>query len=240
MRFKERLCLAVACLALTLPARAQEAPTLTPTIITRQELHQWDRHVRGFRSEHNFAFSAGVTSGTWRVKSFGSIEDRRFANAGLYSRFQYSFHLPIYHGFGYMLGSSAGYIYETADSRRPFKPVAAWQYPGVLAGLVLNISSVLRWSVGIEAYLERHNGIAEREGGDDFDVHVTMQAYDAGTYFDIFYDLAWAVRIEAHMRRVEFNRPYQPEEPTPETEKVDASLSKEDQWLGVGLVYHLI
>jgi hypothetical protein len=217
----------------------------TPTIITRQELHEWDRHVRGFRADHNFALSAGVTSGNWRVKSFGTIDERRFANSGLYSRFQYSFHLPIYHGFGYMLGSGAGYIYETADSRRPFKPVAAWQYPGVLAGLVLNMSSVLRWAVSIEAYLERHNGIEERDGReDDFDVHVTMQVYDVATYFDIFYDLGWAVRIEAHMRRAEFNRPEQPEDATPETrretEKVDASITKEDQWLGVGLVYHLI
>ena len=34
--------------------------------------------------------------------------------------------------------------------------------------------------------------------------------------------------------------PGQPDEPTPETEKVNASIVKEDQWLGVGLVFHLI
>ena len=46
-------------------------------VLTRGELHQWERHVRGFRREHNFAFSSGVTSGVWFVKHLGCISEKR-------------------------------------------------------------------------------------------------------------------------------------------------------------------
>ena len=238
-----RIFLALCLIAFSGLSSAQESPeesdagsTSVIELLSRTELHRWERHVRGFRREHNFAFSAGVSSGKWDVSRFGSIRDKTYENTGVFSRFQYSFHLQLYHGFGYILGSSTGYHYETADRRSEFRPVDAVQYPGVVAGLVYNLNPVLRFSTTIEAYLERHNGIEENDKvGDNNKIHVTLQAYDAGAYIDVFYDLGWAIRLEGHNREVYYKRPYKSEEFA-----VDAKFSKKDQWLGLGLVYHLL
>lgn len=205
-------------------------------LLSRKELHRWERHIRGFRREHNFAVSTGVSSGRWQVDRFGSIENKTYENTGIFSKFQYTFHLQLYSGLGYILGSSTGYHYETADQRSEFRPVDAVQYPGVIAGLVYNFNPVLRVSTTIESYLERHNGIEENDKiGEDIEIHVTLQAYDAGFFLDIFYDLAWAIRLEGHRREVYYKRPYKSE-----GFAVDAKFSKKDQWLGLGLVYHLL
>jgi len=205
-------------------------------LLSRTELHRWERHIRGFRREHNFALSAGVSSGEWNVARFGSIRDKTYENTGVFSRFQYSFHLQLYQGFGYLLGSSAGYHYETADRRSEFRPVAAVQYPGVVVGLVYNLNPVLRFSTAFEAYLERHSGIQENDKeGENNEIHVTVQAYDAGIFIDVFYDLGWAIRLEAHNREVYYKRPFKSEDFA-----VDAKITKKDQWLGLGLVYHLL
>lgn len=221
----------------SLDKRSQEA------ILTRREMHQWERHVRGFRREHNFALSSGITSGVWHVKRLGSItEERRFDNSGVYGRFQYSFHLPVWGGFGYMLGSSFGYHYESADRRRQFRPVSGTGFPGVLAGLVFNFNPVFRIGSAFDASLERHNGIEERPRVCEpksecktTKISVTMQSYDLSGFLDIFYDLAWAVRIEAHRRELQYQRPDEAE-----TYPVDANFRKADRWLGVGFVLHLL
>ena len=205
-------------------------------ILSGRELHRWERHVRGFRREHNFALSLGVSSGTWDVDNFGSLSSRKFEHTGLFARFQYSFHIPLYRGFGYVLGSSVGYHYESTDRRRPFKPVAAVMFPGLLAGLTLNVTPALRATIAADAYLERHDGIKERDGREpDPEISVTLQTYDIGAYFDLFYDLKWAVRIEAHYRLLQFLRP----EGT-SGRPIDAKLRKTDRWLGFGVLYHLL
>lgn len=205
-------------------------------LLSRKELHRWERHIRGFRREHNFAVSTGISSGRWYVDRLGSINGKTFENTGIFSKFQYTFHLQLFHGLGYILGSSTGYHYETADQRSEFRPVDAVQYPGVIAGLVYNFNPVLRVSSTFESYLERHNGIEENDKiGEDSEIHVTLQAYDAGFFIDVFYDLAWAIRLEGHRREVYYKRPYKSE-----GFSVDAKFSKKDQWLGLGLVYHLL
>lgn len=207
--------------------------------LSHQELHRWDRHVRGFRREHNFALASGVSSGRWTVKRFGSLEDRKFDDSGVWTKFQYSFHLPIYKGFGYMLGSSTGYHYESTDDRRDFHPVAAVQYPGVLAGLVMNFTPVIRVSTAFDVYLERHNGIEEADDdGEDEKIFVTLQAYDTGIFIDVFYQLSWALRLEGHKRHVDYQKPFIPD--STESFPVDANFKKDDQWVGVALVYHLL
>lgn len=209
------------------------APTAFPS---RQDFHRWDRFVRGFRREHNFALSTGVSSGTWKVSHFGTLNDRTFDNSGVYAKFQYSYHIQIYEGFGYMLGSSTGYHYESADRRSVFRPVDATQFPSVLAGLVFNFSPMLRILAAGEAYLERHVGIEEHDGdGEDPKIAVTLTAYEASAAIDVFYELAWALRLEAHQRRLIYKEPLHSE-----GFPLEAKLTKEDQWLGLALVYHLI
>lgn len=207
------------------------------TIVSRQELHRWERHVRGFRREHNFALTTGISSGTWNVKRLGSLSGS-YDNSGVFTRFQYSFHLQLYRGFGFMLGSTAGYHYESADRRKPFRPVPAYLFPGVLGGVVLNFNPVLRTMLTFDSYLERHNGIQERDNdGDPTEVFITFTAYDFGAAIDVFYDLGWALRLEAHRRHLEYA---QPKESSAADHPVRARLSKDDQWLGLGLVYHLL
>ena len=109
-------------------------------------------------------------------------------------------------------------------------------FAGVLAGLVLNFNPVFRWSLAADYYLERHNGIQERDGQDeDPEIHVTLKTFDAMSLIDVFYDINWALRIETHLRNTQFMRPDEPE-----GFPVNANIKKTDQWLGIGLVYHLL
>ncbi len=232
------------------------------SVLSLEERHSWERHVRTFRREHNFAFSIGSSNGTWDVGEFGSLTDRQYDNSGLFSRFQYSFHIQLYKGFGYFLGSSMGYHYESTDARHPFKPAPSIMLPGLLVGLTYNISPAIRMSASMDAYLERYSDLEERDGrytdmsncvddegndiedceGEIFDpeITVTMQTYDRGYhaswYMDVFYNLYWAVRLEAHARKATFIKPHNSED----VEAIDARISKTDRWLGVGLLYHLL
>ena len=105
----------------------------------------------------------------------------------------------------------------------------------------MNFSPVFRFSTAMDVYLERHNGIQERDGvGDDPEIFVTMQAVDAMGCIDIFYDLNWALRLEAHKRHLEYLRPNTNKDDDSRSFPVNANLKKEDQWLGLGLVYHLL
>lgn len=211
----------------------------TREAVNKEELHRWGRHIQGFRSEHNFALSTGISSGVWHVNRFGPLVGEDFDGSGVFARFQYSFHLQLYRGFGYFLGSSLGYHYESADQRKAFRPSPAAQYPGLLGGLVLNISPMLRTSISFDTYLERHDGIDAGEGSDASSIYVTMQAFDVGAYLDLFYDLLWAFRLEAHKRHLTYNRPGLPTD-TSATYPVHAGISKDDEWLGLGIVFHLL
>lgn len=244
----------VAVFCLALPARAQDAlenakdeitslpnPELDE-FVSKAEIHEWDRYVRGFRRDHNFALSAGVSQGIWNVKRLGTLEKRKFRNSGVYSRFQYSFHLPLWRGFGYMLGSSFGYHYESSDRRRPFAPVPAYIFPGILTGLVVNISPVFRAAATFEANMERHDGVREQDGKEpDPEISITLEAFDFGAYFDVFYDLAWAIRVEAHHRHLDYLEPRCTRDNCRNKGfDVNANFKKEDDWLGIGLVHHLL
>jgi hypothetical protein len=204
--------------------------------------HPWDRYVRGFRHEHNFALSLGGSSGDYEVHSFGVINDQSFHSAAAWSKFQYTYHLQIYHGFGYMLGSSAGYFYETVRGDRVFQPAPAVMFPGILAGLVMNFSPSVRLSTAFDVYMERVTNFTANNLADPSktqNIAVTLVAYDAGGFLDYFYDLNWAVRLEAHNRRVYYYRPL--EQPGDSTIYASNAVFRlTDRWLGLGLVYHLL
>ena len=212
------------------------------SIPSSSEVHRWDRYVRGFRREHNFAFSLGIAKGTWDVRHFGTLEQKKYSNSGVFTRFQYSFHLPLVGGFGYLLGSSFGYLYESTDKRREFQAVPALMFPGLLAGFVENFSPVFRWSAALDIYLERLNGLAEHDGTQpDPEIYVTMEAFDFGTFFDIFYDLEWAVRLELHHRHSEYLEPLcAVGEDCRHDFPSNANIKKDDDWVGLGLVLHLL
>lgn len=201
-----------------------------------EDVHNWERYVRGFRREHQFAMVAGYSSGVWELHRFGTLEDERVNEKGAFAKFQYSFHLPIYSGFGYLLGSSFGTLYESSKSDSKFRSVPSIMLPGVLAGFVLNISPSIRCTIAGEIYLERFDGIQDRDNvGSDDSIHITTETFDGSAGIDWFYSLKWALRIEGHLRRLVYVRPQEPD-----GKPVDANIKKRDEWVGAGVVHHFL
>lgn len=200
-----------------------------------QNRHVYDRYVLNFRREHNFSIMSGVTRGHWKVQRFQDLKDRTFPANGILTRFQYTFHLPLLGGFGYMLGSGGGYHYESPNTRGEFRPVSAWQFPGIILGLVNNFNSIIRLSTTAEAYLERHEGLKTKQKT----IFITSNVFDFGAALDIFYDLSFALRLEYHQRELLYEKPFIPDDSV-ESFEVDAKLGKKDTVWGLGMVYHLI
>lgn len=209
--------------------------------LDREDLHEWEKYVRGFRREHHFTWVAGYSDSTWEVYRLGSLEDRKFHRDGIYGKFQYSFHLPIHDGFGYALGSSFGSMIESRRNKAAaadddFKSVPSIMFPGVLAGLVMNFSPAWRFGVFGEVYLERFDGLREQDEVDeDTEIHITTESFDGSIALDWFMALKWAIRLEGHQRRLLYVRPQ-----APEGKPVDANIKKREQWYGAGLVYHFL
>jgi hypothetical protein len=201
----------------------------------RERIRDWDQSVLGFRREHNFSFIVGPTRGTWKVKHFNNQVNKSHDDSGWFSKVNYSYHEQLYEGFGYYLGSSAGY-WQTTKRSNSVSVQSATMLPGVLAGFSLNITPGFRMISGIEYYLERWNSLAEDDDvAEDSRVSVTARAFDWLIGFDIFFRLKWGIRFEAHRRRVEYVRP-----DAPSGKPVDIMISREDEILALGLVYHLM
>ncbi len=202
----------------------------------REKLREWDQAVLGFRKEHQFALIVGSSSGEWHFKRFGNLRNKSYESSGIFSKFQYSFHIPMYRGLGYFLGSSAGYMYER-DVEEDIEPASSIMLPGLLAGLALNITPGMRIAVGLDYYLERWSNLGERNDDTEEEnptVSITARSLDALATVDIFYKLKWAVRFEAHRHNANAKQPKDAA-----GKPVDAVVSKVDHWLGVGLLYHL-
>ncbi len=221
----------------------EEKPISLPTVKTRSDL--WRRYIRGMRKDHNFAFSSGFSSGSWQIDRFGTLSGERYFSQGYFSKFQYSFHLPIYGSFGYLLGSSFGYHHETERELERFRSAPAVHLPGFLAGLVFNASLVWRFAAAIDVYLERVSGLkdevdelSEQTGAaEDSEISITFRTYDLVIMSDFFYSLNWGVRLEGHFRRVNYLKPTITEQ---KDIPVDADISKQDSWYGIGIIYHFL
>lgn len=199
------------------------------------QLHQWERYVQEFRRDHNFSLFVGRTEGTWMVSDFGGLKGQEYAMTGVAVKIQYGFHIPLWLGLGYFLGSSVGYYFESIRSNS-FKPAHSLHLPGLLIGLVYDFSPSFRVLLGIDTYLERLDGIKEQSSSQDSILDATMLTwFDSSLSFDYFFDLNLAARFEAHKRRVS----YIPMDSS-EGKIESASFNKQDWWLGVGLVYHIL
>jgi len=213
----------------------------------RRQAHIWDKSVRGFRQDHNFAFSLGISRGIWQFHKFGDWRNQDRPSKAYYSKFQYSFHLQIYRGFGYVLGSSAGYMQEikVADD---INPASGTCYPSVLVGLTLNISPAHRVVAGVEYYLQRWNALSKRDAdltpsadptadiNRDATISATASVFDWQIDWDYFYHLYWAVRVEAHLRHSYYIKPRKADD----FPDVDSRIGKQENWYGLGIVHHLL
>jgi|GEM_PF-2055219 len=200
------------------------------------DVHDWERYVRGFRREHQFALVAGYSSGVWELHRVGTMEGEKSREKGVFGKFQYSFHLPLYKGFGYLLGSSFGSLYESSSTGSRFRSVPSVMLPGVLAGFVLNVTPAIRCFLAGEVYLERFDGLQDRDGQEpDERIHITTETFDGSFGVDWFYSLKWAVRAEGHLRRLVYVRPQEPA-----GKPVDANIKKRDEWVGLGIAHHFL
>jgi len=195
----------------------------------------WHQYVRGFRREHHFSTSLGYGAGTWRFSQLGDVERDDVEVESYLSRFIYSFHIPISSSVGYFLGTSVGVSSEQFLTRR-VKVDSVYSVPGILLGLAWDYNPGLRFAVGVDHYLERYEGFSHREAVDgdqlmSFAVNVT----DLFIWTDIFFRLNLALRVELHNRQTTFIRP-----PRAQEYLVGGRMAKKDQWLGLGLVYHLM
>jgi len=201
----------------------------------RTQIKEWDQSVLGFRKEHQFSWTLGISQGTWRFKRYGNQINKYHADSGSFTKVRYAYHLPIWRSFGYLLGTSAGYWDQiTGSSGMAVQSIT--MLPGIMAGLVLNLSPGFRPIIAVDYYLERWSGLKENDQvDDDSDISVTARAVDVYAALDIFYRLKWAIRIEAHKRWSSYK---QPREST--GKEVHASISREDHWYGLGILYHLM
>lgn len=196
------------------------------------EMSGWARHVRGFRSEHNFAFGTFGELGKWSVQRV----DGTASSAGVGGYFEYSYHLPIYRSAGAILGSRISYGRDLSGSVSGFRPSASIGFPGVLGGFVLNVNPYWRIGLGVDWHLERYEGIkVPIQDGEPKPIYVTIRSLSYGILTDIFFSLYWAIRFETGVR-------YLKHEIRIEAEgfPVDSNIEKQARWLSVGLVRHLL
>lgn len=222
-------------LAQALPVSAATVPE-APDESQGAGFTRWERVVRGFRREHSFSVTGGYLRGRWTVRSMGTLKDRLISDDGAWSRAEYAYHLQLYEGFGYLLGSTFGATYTRTGESEPIKPPTSLIYPGLVAGLVYNFSPSVRAVAFGGINLERYDGIVESDGiGDDEKIYVTLESYDLGLAVDVFATLPLGVRLEFHDRYQKYRKPR-----SSEGKPVNASLERFDRWLGAGVVYHML
>jgi hypothetical protein len=166
----------------------------------------------------------------------GTLKDRLVSDLGAWSRAEYAYHLQLYDGFGYLLGSTFGATYTRTGDSEPMKPPTSLIFPGLVAGFVYNFSPSLRATVFGGVNLERYDGIVESDGiGENEKIYVTLESYDLGLAVDVFATLPLGVRLEFHDRYQKYRKPR-----SAEGKPVNASLERFDRWLGAGVVYHML
>ncbi len=210
-------------------------PALAPNGPIR-EFTRWDRVVRGFRREHHFALTGGYLRGAWHVGKFGALSEQVVSDVGLWSRAEYTYHLQIFQGFGYFLGSSLGATYTRTEDAAELKPPTSLIYPGMAFGVVYNISPVFRLLAAGNVNLERYDGLrALAAGQKDTEIAITMESYDGAVAMDIFATINLAIRIEGHDRFQLYRKPRNASD-----KPVNADLERLDRWYGAGIVYHML
>ena len=199
--------------------------------------------VQDYRKGHHFSLASGSGKGTWKVKRLGSIRDGSYKSSGNYLHGSYTFFLPLYGGFGYSLGSTFGYFSESKSKSEVFDAASAINLPGIGFGLNYNINPGFRIFGSISYGISRINGLIEKDGiykegdPDDPEISITLNRFSLVSGLDYFFSLNWAVRFEYHEQFLKYNRPVISDgDPI----DVDASLSKNEHWVGVSLMYHFL
>ena len=201
----------------------------------RENLHEWEQTVRGFRRDHNFSLVIGQAMGQYKFERVGTVNSQNLSVTSYVSRFEYAFHLEFFGPVGGMLGSSFGYGMDASVSE-PGRTSELVAYPGLVAGMVWNIDPGVRLGVAFDYHLERLEGVGEEDGtSPDSPLGVTTRSMATVLSLDVFTSLTWAFRAEFHDRWLSYERPAESEELP-----LDAIFSREDRWLALGACLHLL
>ena len=196
---------------------------------------QWGQFVGEFREHHNFGLLVGTSSTRWTVNGLGLVHQAPLSE-GVYIKGRYSFHIPILQGLGFFLGSSLGYQNHVQDNDSKFDAGYSIHLPGLLTGIAYNISPAYRLGVGFDVYLERHERISAGEEDEDlYQLSMTMLVYDIMATVDIFSQIDWGIRFEAHARNGTYINPS-----NSQNKVTGAEVAKSEIWAGLGLVMHLL
>ena len=201
----------------------------------------WNKAVRGFRREHNFALTVGAVHSQWHLSpQLLPGEQQSESSKGYYGYFSYTFHLPIYRGIGYYLGSGVGATLKDEFDRDAINTEYCYSLPGVIFGLTANLSSSLRLNGALSGNLERIDSFTYNHIPDSFgdrnSMSITMRVWALSVSLDLFFKLPWAFRIEGEFRRLSF----QPPKGVTSDSILAYQVGKDEKRLGLGLVYHLI
>jgi hypothetical protein len=207
----------------------------------RQEIYQqngeWSRAIRGFRRDHNFSLSYGRVWSQWdgvltqSNSEEGEIDQPKsfsFSNSGNLISLNYAFHLPIWEGFGYYLGTKT-HVYKAVRQNSEVRgDEFSFGLPGLNAGLVYNFSDHLRTSVGLELGWQRIERLKVPSLTGIKDVSISGESMSWLGQLDYFYELSWAFQLSYESSRFSYAK------------AENLSLHKSSQIWSVGILKHLI
>ena len=196
----------------------------------------WGIYTREFRKEHQFALTVGLRLTHWEIEGLGDLPPYVGERKGVYEQFTYSYHLHFFRKTGFVLGSTLGYQRALHEFEGGFAPPEDVSFPGVLFGFAYDANPRSRGGITSNYFLERWNAMrSETEADNQPSLHITVEVLELSAFVDFFFDLHWAMRMEAKYRESFFHRPRSPEN-TP----MDIRVSRRDQGYGLGMVYHLL
>lgn len=197
----------------------------------RSQRHIWDRAVRGFRQDHNFAITSGLDFGIWSGHVGSKEQGFEFASAIPFINLYYSFHLVLLRdfGIGYFVGTRSRLFFLEKAEIEDFDRPRLYGLPGALGGLTWNISPVLRLSLGIDGApirLERFLAPNQTEGRSQ--VSATAQVISYRISGDFFFKLGTGLNLEYEIYRLTYDS------------SNNVRLRRRGESWSVGFIWHLI
>ncbi len=202
----------------------------------RSQEHHWFRYVRNFRKDHSLGISFGLIQSDWQFDRFGNLKNEHVKSHGVETSIKYTYHFQFYKTVGYFLGSGFGYQISNTVSGLPVIPNVI-NFPGVLAGGVINLLPSVRLVSGIDFHLERYEKLKSNDDPlpDRKEISITMECKSVFTQLDLFYQLNWAITLGYEYRDTRY---FKPKESL--GFDVDASFNSESSLINLGVLYHLI
>ena len=222
-----RICKGGLLILLSLFAYPLRAEELLDSSVIPERPKEWSRAIRGFRREHNFMVNYGLVANSWEAQLAGYDKSFHFKTAGQQLGFDYSFHLPLWGGLGYVLGTKLTAVIISPFTLTQVSSVS-FGLPGMNVGLVLNSSDHFRMGAGMEFGWHRIDRL--RLPIEEFrkPISITGETRAYRLSADYFYELSWALHLEYEVAKFSYQ--------TSESLK----LLKSSRAWSVGVLKHLI